>query len=119
MGDTLMEAITSGMTTAGSIGKKLANNLPEGIQKNAVFSNFEFLMVLSSDGRTPKTGLTVTGQRSIDGGAFASVSGTISEVGNGIYQIDLLAADTNGDVITYRFSGTAADDTFVTIKTTT
>jgi len=87
------------------------------IKKNAVFPNFEFLMVLTSDHYTPATGLTVTGQRSIDGGAFASISGTIAEVSNGIYQFDALAADTNGDVITWRFSSATADDTFITFKT--
>ena len=87
------------------------------IKKNATFSNFEFLMVLTSDHVTPATGLTVTGQRSIDGGAFASVAGTIAEVSNGIYQFDALAADTNGDVITWRFLSATADDTFVTFKT--
>lgn len=88
-----------------------------GVTKNATFSNFEFLMVLSSDGQTPATGLTVTGQVSIDGGAFGSVSGAIAEVGNGIYQFDAAAADTNGDVITWRFSAATALDTFATIKT--
>ena len=89
----------------------------QGIAKNEDFPNFEFLMVLSSDGETPATGLTVTGQRSVDGGAFASVSGVISEVSNGIYQFDALAADTNGDVITWRFSSATALDRFITIKT--
>ena len=92
--------------------------LTDGIVKNQAFSNFEFLMVLASDHVTPATGLTVTGQRSINGGAFGSTTGTIAEVSNGIYQIDLLAADTNGDVITYRFSSATADDTFVTVITT-
>ena len=87
------------------------------IKKNATFSNFEFLMVLTSDHVTPATGLTVTGERSIDGAAFAAVAGAIAEVSNGIYQFDALAADTNGDVITWRFSSATADDTFVTFKT--
>ena len=87
------------------------------VKKNATFSNFEFLMVLTSDHATPATGLTVTGQRSINGGAFAAVAGTIAEVSNGIYQFDALAADTNGDLITWRFSSATADDTFVTFKT--
>lgn len=87
------------------------------VKKNTTFSNFEFLMVLTSDHATPATGLTVTGERSIDGAAFASVAGTITEVSNGIYQFDALAADTNGDVITWRFSAATADDTFVTFKT--
>jgi len=93
----------------------LINDL--AIKKNAAFSNFEFLMVLTSDHYTPATGLTVTAQRSIDGGAFAPVSGAIAEVSNGIYQFDALAADTNGDVITWRFSSATADDTFITFKT--
>ena len=88
-----------------------------GITKNATFSNLEFLMVDETDHITPETGLTVTGQMSIDGGAFASVNGSIAEVSNGIYQVDLTAADTNGDVITYRFSSTGAADRFITIKT--
>lgn len=88
-----------------------------GITKNAAFSNFEFPMVLTSDHYTAATSKTVTGERSIDGGAFASVSGTIAEVGSGVYQCDLLAADTNGDVITYKFSATDCDDTIITITT--
>jgi len=87
--------------------------------KNSAYSNFEFEMVLASDHVTPATGLSVTGQRSIDGGAFATVSGTITEVSNGIYQFDALAADTNGTVITWRFSAATADDTFVTFQTVT
>lgn len=102
-----------------------AANLPAGVdnlratfQRNTAISNIEFLMIDSVDDISPKTGLTVTGQRSIDGGAFAAVSGTISEVGSGIYQFDALAADTNGGVITYKFSSTGANDTFITMHTT-
>lgn len=95
----------------------LARLLTMQVEKNATYSNFEFLMVLTSDHVTPATGLTVTGQRSIDGGAFASVTGTITEVSNGIYQFDAVAADTNGDRITWRFSAGTADDTFVTFNT--
>jgi hypothetical protein len=94
-----------------------SRTLTDGIQKNAAFNNLEFLMVLASDHVTPAVGLTVTGQRSIDGGAFSGISGSIAEVSSGIYQVDLLAADTNGDVITYRFSAATADDTFITVTT--
>lgn len=85
--------------------------------KNAALPDIEFLMVDSTDHVTPKTGLTVTGTRSIDGGAFAAVSGSIAAVGNGIYQFDADAADMNGTIITFRFVGTGADDTFLTVKT--
>lgn len=88
-----------------------------GIKKNTAFSNYEFLMVLTSDHVTPAIGLAVTGQKSINGAAFASVAGTITEVSNGIYQFDALAADTNGDLITWRFSSATADDAFETFTT--
>ena len=108
-------------TITGSDGATLATLQPNedfgAITKNAAFSNFPFLMVLTSDHVTPATGLTVTGQRQIDGGAFTAVSGTITEISNGIYQFDALAADTNGDVITWRFSFATADDTFINFKT--
>jgi len=97
-----------------------ARTLTSGVvKKNAIFNNLEFLMVDSTDHVTPKTGLTVTGTRSIDGGAFAAVTGAIAEVGNGIYQFDAAAADTNGDTVTFRFIAATADDTFVTIITST
>lgn len=98
--------------------KAKTDNLPEGIKKNQAFS-FDFLVVLASDHVTPAIGLIVTGQRTIDAGAFGAVSGTIAEKSNGIYRFSGLAADLNGDVITYRFSAATADDRFLTIKTTT
>jgi len=88
-----------------------------GIRQNQAFSNIAFLMVLTSDHVTPATGLTVTGTMRIDNAAFVAVNGTITEVANGIYEFDALAADTNGILITYRFISGTADDTFVTIKT--
>jgi hypothetical protein len=83
------------------------------IVKNAPLSNFNFLMVLSSDNVTPAVGLTVTGQRKLDNGSFASVSGTISEVSNGVYEFDALAADTNADAGMWRFSAATANDVFI------
>ena len=91
--------------------------LTDGIQKNVAFNNLEFLMVLTADHVTPAPGVTVTGQRSIDGGGFVNITGAIAEVSDGIYQVDLSAADTNGDVITYKFSAATADDTFITVTT--
>lgn len=81
-------------------------------QKNQAFPNIEFTMKLASDHWTAATGKTVTGQRSLDGGAWASVSGTIAEVGNGVYQFDASAADMNGTTVHFRFSEATCDDTF-------
>lgn len=83
--------------------------------KNAALNNFEFVMFNSSG--VPTTGLTVTGQASIDGAAFGSLTNAVAEVSNGVYKVSLAAADTNGNVITYRFSATGAADTFVTVVT--
>lgn len=88
-----------------------------GIPKNAIFNDFEFPMVLTSDHYTAALSKTVTGEKSIDGGAFVAVTGAIAEIGSGVYQCDLSAADTNGDTITYKFSATACDDTIITVTT--
>ena len=85
--------------------------------KNTALTNFEFVMIDSSDHVTPKTGLTVTATRSIDGAAFGAATNVVAEVANGIYKLDLSAADMNGDVITFRFAATGAQDTMVTIVT--
>lgn len=114
------EDIVAAHSTADTAGAILSNILPE---KNAAFSDIEFLFVAASDHVTPVTGATGTAvTRSIDGGAFGSGTGTLAEVGNGIYQYDASAADMNGTVITFRFTGTggtpgAPDDVFLTVKT--
>lgn len=91
----------------------------DGIKKNTALSNFEFLMVDATDGYTEETGLSVTAQRSIDGAAFGACANAVTEVSNGIYKINLAAADLNGDVITLRFSATGARTRLITIKTNT
>lgn len=88
------------------------------IKKNTALANFMFLMVDSTDHVTPKTGLTITATRSIDGAAFAACANSATEVANGMYKINLAATDLNGDVITLRFTGTAADARLITIVTT-
>ncbi len=105
--------------TSGIISDIASAVLNAGVKKNTALSNFTFLMVSSSDHITPTTGLTVTASRSIEGGAFAACtnSGTIAEVGNGVYRINFSTTDLNGDVITVRFTATGADDRYLTIKT--
>lgn len=88
-----------------------------GVRKNTALAAFSFLMFDSSDHVSGKTGLTVTAQRSIDGGSFASCANSAAEVANGVYKIDLAAADLNGDVVTFRFTATGADPCVLTIKT--
>ena len=97
--------------------KSKTDNLPEGIKKNTALNNFECLMRDSGDHVSPKTGLTVTAQRSIDGGAFAACANSVTEVGSGIYKLNLAASDLNGDIITLMFGASGADARYITIKT--
>jgi hypothetical protein len=108
----------SGAGGAGGSGYLLVeyDNMPE-ITKNVALSNFSFLMVDSTDHVTPKTGLTVTAERSIDGAAFAACANAVAEVGNGVYKINLAASDLNGNVITLKFTAVGADQRTITIVT--
>ena len=54
-----------------------------------------FLMVLSSDHVTGATGKAPVVTISKNGGAFASPSGTVSEIGNGFYVLAANATDAN------------------------
>jgi hypothetical protein len=86
------------------------------IKKNQALAGFEFPMTDDTD-HDPATGLTVTVQRSIDGGAFAAATNSAAEVSAGIYKLDLSAADLNGNVITLKFTAAGADTRFATIFT--
>lgn len=103
-------------TTVKAVTNRVSSNA--GVIKNTACNNFEFLLVSSTDHQTAVTSATVTAIRSIDGGAFASCDNSVSEVGNGIYKINLSAADLNGDVVTFVFSALGADDRRISIVTT-
>jgi len=97
--------------------KANTDNLPEGIQKNTALAGFPFEMILSTDHVSPGTGLTVTAQMMIDSAAYVNMTNAVVEIGSGTYTIDLAAADTNGDCITYKFTATGADATKISFKT--
>lgn len=103
-------------TQLAAIAAKTAG-LPSGIQKNTALSNFSFLMVDSTDHVSPEIGLTVTATRSLDGAAFAACANAVAELSNGIYKINLAAADLNGDVVVLRFVATGSDDRFISLVT--
>ena len=52
-----------------------------------------------------------------DGGAFAACSNTFSEIGNGVYNIDLTSTEMNADMVALKFTATGADQRIVFIKT--
>lgn len=73
------------------------------IKKNVAFPGWSFVMTDSAG--NPKTGLTVAATRCIDGTDGACANAVV-EVGGGKYKIDMAAADTNGNFITYMFYAT-------------
>jgi hypothetical protein len=85
--------------------------------KSVGLNNFEFFMVQSGDHVSPATGLTVTAERSIDGGPFAACTNAVTEVGSGVYKLNLSPFDMNGDVITLKFTAPGADQRTITIVT--
>jgi hypothetical protein len=92
-------------------------DLPQRVTKNAALSGFTFPLFSSSDHHTPTTGLTVTATRSLDGAAFAACANSVSELSNGLYKIDLAAADLNGNVVCLKFTATGADAQLITLVT--
>jgi hypothetical protein len=118
--------IQAGLATAAALAtvqsnvtdiKAKTDNLPSGIKKNTALAKFSFLMVDSGDHVTPKTGVTITAQRSLDGAAFGACANGASELSNGIYLIDLATGDLNGDVVTLRFTAAGADARLLTVIT--
>jgi hypothetical protein len=110
---TLKTGTGTGELAVASGAVKIQTNL----KKNQALAAYAFLMTDSTN-HNPATGLTVSATRSIDGGAFgAGTLGSVTEIGVGMYELDLGAGDMNGNVITLRFTATGADDLFVTLIT--
>jgi hypothetical protein len=87
------------------------------LRKNAAGQYLYFALVNATTGAA-LTGATVTARRSIDGSAQAACTGTVSEPGNGQYQIALSQADTNGNNIGYLFTATNAIPVSITATLT-
>lgn len=97
--------------------KDKTDALPSQYKKGVAYSNFSTFIVLSSDSKTPGTGLTITGQIQKDGGSFAALTNSITEIALGFYRVDLTAAEMTADTINLVFSATGADDRSMTIST--
>lgn len=78
-------------------------------QKNTGSQKVFFTLVDSTDHVTRKAGITVTATRSLNGAAFGSATGTVTEVASGVYYLTPSAGDINADDVVYRFTGTACD----------
>lgn len=74
------------------------------VKKNVAIPKFSFYMELTAGG--PATGKTVTVQVAKDGGAFATVTDTVTEMANGFYEVDLSATEMNADVVALKATAT-------------
>lgn len=86
------------------------------VKKNTALAKFMFVM-FDSTNHAPATGLTVSGAVSKDGAAFGALTNGVSELANGVYFVDLAAADLNGNVIALKFTATGADAQFIIMVT--
>lgn len=79
--------------------------------KQSTVRNIMIKVFLASDHITAATGKTLTVTASKDGGAFAAIGGTVTEVSSGWYKIALTTTDTNtlGTFI-IRATATGCDD---------
>jgi hypothetical protein len=81
------------------------------ILKQSTARNIMLKVFLASDHVTAATGKTLTVTASKDGGAFAAIGGTVTEVSSGWYKVALTTTDTNtlGTLI-IRATAAACDD---------
>jgi hypothetical protein len=80
-------------------------------KKNQALNSFVFMMTDSTN-HAPTTGKTVTVTRSLDGGVFgAGAISSVSEIGNGLYAVNLAASDMNANCVVVRATATGCDDT--------
>ena len=100
--------------TAGTVGLSIAQAGGDG--PVVAIPNFEFFMSLSSDHFTAAIGKTITATRSTDGGAFVACSNSATEVGSGVYKIDLSITDlTFTSSLMLQFAASGCDSTFYSI----
>lgn len=99
----------SGSSGAGFSRAQVVNNTMEPL-KLSTARNLPVFLADSSDHITGKTGLTLTIKVSKDGGAFASITPTVTELGDGWYNLALTTTHTNtlGD-LAFHITATGAD----------
>lgn len=105
-----------GGNVSGSIIGSIGGNLTAlRIRKNTAYSNFVFYME-KTDG-TVGSGLTVTAQRSLDGGTFASCANAVTEISAGWYKISFALTDLNANNVAFKAAATGAKQRNILIVT--
>lgn len=86
------------------------------LRQNVALNAFSFVMT-DSVNHAPATGKTVTAQRSLGGAGFSPCANSPIELSNGVYVINLAAADLNSPTVTLRFTATGCDDRVIELVT--
>ena len=102
-------------TSTAQLGVNVVTSAIAGYKKATGVTAFGFYMELTAGG--PATGITVTVQVSKDGGAFSTVAGAVTEIGNGCYEVDLSGTEMNADEILFKATGTGCNQTTLKIRT--
>jgi len=88
-------------------------------KKNTAVTGFSVGLVSATDGSDITTG-TPVGYYTLDGGTQTAIGDvTPAHEGNGLWSFDLLAAETNGDIVALSFTHASAITAHFTIKTDT
>lgn len=113
--DDLAYPAVSGRSLAVDASGNVTAAIATRLKTNQALANYHFVMTDSTT-HNPATGKTVTATRVIDGGSFgAGTLGSVTEVANGLYRLDIPAADLNGSVVTLRLTASGCDDQLVTL----
>jgi hypothetical protein len=101
-------AATGGLPVVDSTGAVKAQ---ARLKKNATGGLLVPFQMTDSTTHNPVAGKTVTVTRSLDGGSFAGIAGTVTELASGWYYASLTAADINGNAVSLEASATGCDVT--------
>jgi len=92
------------------------DSLPSGPAKNVALDNVVFVLRDDST-HAPVASASATVTVSVDGAAFGAATNSPSEVGSGLYKINLTQAEMNGDFITIKATATDCDAMMMTLVT--
>src|SRR5271157_954879 len=85
------------------------------VKRNTALNGFTFVM--TDVNGNPKTGLTVTAQRTLGAGGFAPCANSPTELSNGVYAINLASTDLNSPTIMLLFTAPNAINRFIPLLT--
>lgn len=124
----LSAGTVDGISVAGyllgefSLQNRFSQGAVIGIPKNQPYPSFQFFMAQAADGVTGKPSLVDANFTKVythdNTGIFVALSGAVTEIGLGMYRIDLTAAELNADNITLVFAAVGAATRAITIATT-